>query len=206
MSKELAQMHMRVKALWYRDGIGELAAGLVLMLLGLYFALADYFGPDSLIGGLLQPSLVLVLLALLALGRRIIDALKAWLVYPRSGYVEYYADQPSRPRWVLAAAAGGILGAGIALVATRVPALQAVPAFTGLAGAVALLVWQFKVPGVGRFMLLAAVSLGLGLVLAASRLPEGYAIALYYALMGLALLISGGLVLNHYVRHTPLGD
>ncbi len=203
MSEDIAQVEKRVKGLWYRDGIGELAAGLALILLGLYFALGEYFGPDSWIGAILEPSLVLVLLALVALGRHIVDALKAWLVYPRTGFVEYQADEPTTPRRLFAGLAAGILAAAFAVLATQPSSLQTVPALTGLVSAGVLTFWHFKFVQVGRFLLLAAVSLALSLVLASSTLPEAYATSLYYALMGSALLASGALVLSAYLRHNP---
>src|SRR5690606_13869132 len=118
------------------------------------------------------------------------------LVYPRSGYVEYNASEPQATRGVLAALAAGVLAAALVVSAARLPMLQAVPALTGILGAVVLLlIGQFKFSGARRLLLLAALSLATGLLLAASTLAEGYAIGGYYALMGLALLVSGGLVL-----------
>ncbi|MBX3005554.1 MAG: hypothetical protein KF821_06980 [Anaerolineales bacterium] len=204
MSNQLAQVEKRVKSAWYRDGIGELAAGLVLILLGAYFGMSEYFGADSLIGSLLEPSLVLVLIGLLAFGRWVVEALKTRLVYSRSGYVEYNVSEPQAPRWVLAALAAGVLAAALVVSAARLPTLQAIPALTGILGAGVLLIGQFKFSGARRLLLLAALSLATGLLLAASTLAEGYVIGGYYALMGLALLVSGGLVLSHYLRHNPL--
>lgn len=201
---EFAQVEKRIKSLWYRDGIGELAAGLVLVLLGAYFAIGQYVGPQSPINTILEPSLVLVLLGLFALGRWVVEALKTRLVYPRTGFVEYHADEPRTPNRILAAVAAGLLAAAFVLISTRLATLQAVPALTGLLGGVVLVLWQFKLSGTGRFLLLAVLSLALELILGASSLPEAYAIALYYALMGLALLVSGGLVLGHFVRHNPI--
>ncbi|MCL4257952.1 MAG: hypothetical protein KJZ53_05415 [Anaerolineales bacterium] len=201
---EFTQVEKRVKSLWYQDGIGELAAGLILILLGAYFAAGQYFGPESPINAILEPSLVLVLLALVALGRRLVEALKTRLVYPRTGFVEYHSEEPAAHHRLFAGAAAGILAAAFAMLGARLATLQAIPALTGLAGGVVLILWQLKLNGAGRFVLLASISLALGLVLGVSSLPEGYAIALYYALMGLALLASGVLVLNSYVRNNPL--
>jgi hypothetical protein len=200
VSEDLANVERRVKSYWYGDGIGELAAGLMLILLGVFFFLLEFFDEVSTIGAILQPSLVLVLIGLFALGRRVVEALKARLVYVRTGFVEYERAEPKLRHRLFAGLAAGLLAAVFALAASQLKPLQTVPALTGLIGGVLLLLWQFKAAGLSRFTILAAYSIALGLWLSLSALTEGYAISLYYAGMGLAMLASGGLVLQSYLR------
>jgi hypothetical protein len=203
MGEDLAKVERRVKSYWYRDGIGELAAGVTLILLGAFFFALEYFGEDSAIGAILQPSLVLVLLGLFALGRRMVEALKARLVYSRTGFVEFESTEPKLRHKLFAGLAGGLLAAAFAFTAAQLKPLQTVPALTGLVGAALLMLWQFKAAGLSRFTILAAFSIALGLWLGAGAFLEGYAISIYYAGMGLALAFSGGLVLQQYLRHNP---
>jgi hypothetical protein len=43
-----------------------------------------------------------------------------------------------------------------------------------------------------------------GTVLSFSKLPNAYALAVFYGLMGLVVMISGGWVLFCYLRENPL--
>jgi len=61
MKENFSDVEQRVKRYWYVDGFGELVGGGgMCLILALYFAAQQYFSDDSLIGGLLQASLVLV--------------------------------------------------------------------------------------------------------------------------------------------------
>src|SRR5512138_856027 len=96
MNNNFSDVEQRVKRYWYTDGIGELIGGGMFLLLGLYFSLQQYFGDRSLVGALLQSGLVLFLIVAIFFGRRLINALKARLTYPRTGYVEYQAIEKNK--------------------------------------------------------------------------------------------------------------
>lgn len=79
-------------------------------ILALYFSAQQYLGDDLLISGLLQASLVLVLLGGMFLVWRSISAAKLRVTYPRTGYVEYRSSEKNRlVQGILSAVVGMIM-------------------------------------------------------------------------------------------------
>jgi hypothetical protein len=72
-----------------------------------------------------------------------------------------------------------------------------------LVGAI-LIFLQGRGSGLERFYVLGALSIILGVALALSPLPQGYGLGLFYSLMGVAYIISGGTVLRRYLQENPL--
>jgi len=54
-----------------------------------------------------------------------------------------------------------------------------------------------------RFYVLGGLAIVLGIVLAYSDLPQMYTLTLFYGLLGIAILLSGGLVLRRYLTENP---
>jgi uncharacterized membrane protein len=54
-----------------------------------------------------------------------------------------------------------------------------------------------------RFYVLGALAIFLSIVLASSGLTQVYTLAIFYGVLGLAILISGGLVLRGYLAENP---
>jgi hypothetical protein len=75
---------------------------------------------------------------------------------------------------------------------------------TGILLGIVVAVVGSKSSGSLRFYVLGAISFGLGVGLSFAGLPQGFALACYYGLMGLAFIVSGALVLGQYLRHNPL--
>jgi hypothetical protein len=90
------------------------------------------------------------------------------------------------------------------MVARRFDSIDAMVAVTGVLVAVILMVKQGWSSGLGRFYFLSAASLVFGGILSVSGFARGYNLGLFYALMGIAFLISGGLTLKSYLRENPL--
>jgi hypothetical protein len=179
MQNDLANVEQRIKRYWYRDGIGELVGGGMFVLMGGYFAVQEFLGENSTLTGILQVSLALILIAGMFAARRLINLLKTRLTYPRTGYVEYRVNERGlRMRRILAAGLGLVIAA--------------------------LVIMQAKSAGLIRFYVLGAVSLAMGLLLSLSGLPEGYSLGLFYGLMGLSFMVSGGLTLRGYLKDNPL--
>ncbi|HSB01801.1 MAG TPA: hypothetical protein VLE49_14215 [Anaerolineales bacterium] len=205
MQSNFSEVERRVKRYWYTDGLWELIGGGMFILLGLYFSLQQYFGDQSPMGVILQSSLILFLIAAIFLGRRLINALKGRLTYPRTGYVEYQTvEKNSFWRRILTMTIAMTIAMFMVVISRRVDALDSTAALTGALVAVILLVKQGWSSGMPRFYLLSAVSLILGVALSVSGLPSGYNLAVYYGLMGIAFAISGGLTLRHYLHENPL--
>jgi hypothetical protein len=209
MESNLSEVERRVKRYWYTDGIGELIGGGMFILLGIYFAAQQYLGPNSFVSGLLQGSLVILLIGGMAMGRWLIKALKSRLTYPRTGYVEYHADPTSgsRRRIMIALVAGMVTAFALVFVRDLTAFLNLTVALTGILVGAILIFLQGRGAGLERFYVLGGLSIALGSVLSLSSLPEGYSLGLFYGLMGLAYLLSGGIVLRRYLQENPLpGD
>ena len=77
-------------------------------------------------------------------------------------------------------------------------------AVTGFIVGMILVLLRAKSSGLARFYLLAAISVMFGLAISTSGLSNGYALGLYYALMGVCFMISGGITLTWYLHENPL--
>ena len=205
MQTNLSDVQQRVKRYWYTDGIGELIGGGMFILLGIYFALQGVVGQDSLLGGILQVSLILLMIGGSLISRKLINGLKTRLTYPRTGYVEYQVNEvniKSRRIWVILVA---FAVSSLTMVFARLfQSLDSIVAVTGVAVGLILVILRAKSSGMARFYVLGAVSIVLGLVLSVSGLPNAYNLGLFYGLMGLCFIISGGWTLRRYLEENPL--
>jgi hypothetical protein len=205
MESNLSDVEQRVKRYWYTDGIGELIGGGMFVLLGIYFALQEFLGQNSTVGGILQASFVILIIAAVFVSRWLINSLKTRLTYPRTGYVDYQIhERGMRWRRILAVILGFVIAALTTVFVRLFQFFDSVVAVTGLIVAVILVVLQAKSSGLARFYILGAASLVLGFGLSLSGLPEGYSLGLFYGLMGVCSFISGGLTLRRYLRENPL--
>ncbi len=211
MQNDFSNVELRVKRYWYTDGIGELVGGVMLILLGTYFALQrsleGFLGGNSITGVILQNVFFLSLFiggGLIA--QWLINSLKARLTYPRTGYVEYQTHQErnSTGKWILFTAMCSLTAALIVLLARLFRSFDAMVAITGLIGAVLFMIFRTRSSGLRRFGILAGISLMLGLVLSVSGLPMSYNVGLFYGLMGICVSISGGLTLQRYLRRNSM--
>lgn len=208
MESKLSDVERRVRRYWFTDGLGELIGGGMFILMGIYFGLQEYLGQNSMLGGILQVSLVLVLVGGMYVGRRLINALKARVTYPRTGYVEYQVDEHNlRSRRIWVAVLAFAIAALTMVFVNLFQFFDAIVAVTGVAVGLILITLRAKASGMARFYVLGAVSMVLGLALSISNLPDGYSLGFFYGLMGLSFLLSGGLTLQRYLEENPLpGD
>jgi len=205
MNNNLSDVEQRVKRYWYTDGIGELIGGGMFVLMGIYFALQELLGRNSMAGGILQASFALLIIAGVFVSRWLINSLKTRLTYPRTGYVEYQVNERGmRWRRILAVILGFVIAALTTVFVRLFQFFDSVVAVTGLIIAIILVVLQAKSSGLARFYVLGAASLMLGFGLSLSGLPEGYSLGLFYGMMGVCSFISGGLTLRHYLKENPL--
>ena len=205
MKDNFSDIQQRVRRYWYMDGFGELVGGGgMCLILGLYFAGQQYFGDDSLIGGLLQAGLVLVLLGGFYLVRKLINSAKARVTYPRTGYVEY-SEPPNKVfAGILSAVVGMMLAFTFVFIVRQFNKIDAMVAVTGAAFGIILFVKQVWTTRVKRFYILSAAALIFGAALSVSGFPRGYNLGLFYALMSISFAISGGLTLMKYLNENPL--
>jgi len=205
MYNNFSDVEERVKRYWYIDGIGELLGGGMFLLLGLYFSIQQYFGDQSSVGVILQSGFAIILIGGVAIGRRLINHLKARLTYPRTGYVEYHSAEKNVSRQRIIAAVIAVAVALFSIIITRrIEIIDAMVAVTGVLVAAILLVKQGWFSEMPRFYVLSAISLILGMALSFSGLPRGYNLGAFYGLMGTAFGISGGLTLGRYLQENPM--
>lgn len=206
MKDNVSDVEQRVKRYWYVDGFGELVGGGgMCLILALYFSAQQYLGDDSLISGLLQASLVLVLLGGMFLVRRLISAAKLRVTYPRTGYVEYRASEQNRlVTGILSGVVGMIMAMTFIFIVRQFNKIDAMVGISGVVMGIILLVKQVWTVKVKRFYILSAMALIFGAVLSVSGFPRGYNLGLFYALMSLSFVISGGLTLKKYLDENPL--
>jgi hypothetical protein len=204
MKSNLSDVDKRVNRYWYVDGLGELIGGSLFILLGIYFALQGYFGPDSMLSGILQVSLVVLMIGGAFVGRRLINALKTRLTYPRTGYVEYHVNkkEAGSKRFLAFLMAFTVAALAVAFVGIF-KSFDSMVAVTGFIVGMILVLLRAKSSGLTRFYLLGVISAVLGFAISTSGLSNGYALGLYYASMGVCFLISGGLTLAHYLHENP---
>ena len=205
MKDNFSDVEQRVKRYWYVDGFGELVGGGgMCLILAIYFAAQQYFGDDSWISGLLQASLVLVLLGGMFFVRRLINAAKVHVTYPRTGYVEYSQPMNTRVMGVLSAVVGMIMAMTFVFIVRQFNRIDAMVAVSGAVMGIILFVKQVWTAKVKRFYFLSAAAVLYGVALSVSGFPRGYNLGLFYALMSLSFAISGGLTLKKYLDENPL--
>lgn len=205
MQRNMSDVEQRVKRYWYTDGIGELIGGGMFILMGIYFALQEFLGQNSMVSGILQVSLILVMIGGMYLSRRLINMLKTHVTYPRTGYIEYQVDESSmKSRRIWVAILAFTISALTMVFVRLFQFFDSIVLVTGVAVALILVILRAKSSGLARFYVLGAVSIALGLALSISGLPNAYRLGLFYGLMGVCFIISGGLTLQRYLHDNPL--
>lgn len=205
MQNDFSDVERRVRRYWYTDGIGELIGGGMFILMGVYFALQQLLGQNSTLGGILQAGLILVLIGGMYVSRRLINALKTRVTYPRTGYVEYQVDERNMKRRRIGVAVLAFVISALTMVIVRLfESFDSIVLVTGVAVGLMLVFLRAKSAGLARFYVLGAVSVLLGLLLSVSKLPNGYSLGLFYGLMGMCFMLSGGLTLHRYLEQNPL--
>lgn len=191
----------KTRQYWHIDGLAELVAGGIFLFLSVYFFALSALPPNSLLNTLLQAGFALIFIGSLLLGKRFVTALKARLTFPRTGFVEYRLPT-NRSRWISAGVAFLMAALLVALMARTPASLAWMPAITGLIVAAGWLIFASRM-GLPRFFLLALASLVFGIGLSLTGFGDIFGLAIYYALMGLTLLLSGGLTLRSYLKNAP---
>ena len=202
MNTNVDDLMRKTKSYWYEDGLTEILAGAFFFVIGLLL-LVDWATPQSApFKWMFAPGFMVVTIVWILSGRRVIDAFKERITYPRTGYVAY-KQQPRRTR-LLRGTVGGFIGAAVALVVVaslmyRQDIVRLAPVIMA-AGVAALLFRIGSEVAVARFYVLAAWSLAVGCALVWLIGDFSLTVALYYALLGLAILVLGGVTLMRYLR------
>ena len=203
-NNDVKQVEQRVKRYWYTDGIAELASGGMFILLGVYFAAQGILGEGSLISIILQISLMLVMIGGAFGVRWVVNTLKARLTYPRTGYVEYRVNEKEvRVRRYVVAGVAMVIAVVSILLVDHIRNLDSMVLISGLLVGIIFIALRGKSSGLKRFYVLGGLAIALGIILSFSGLSQVYNLGLFYGLLGIVILISGGLVLRHYLAENP---
>lgn len=200
LDRTASQAAQRAQQYWYTDGIAEMVMGGFFMLLGLYFGAQALLPADSFLGSMLTPALLLVVVGGGLVGRRLIGKLKERLTYPRTGYVAYRQPAGKR-RWLTAAVGFGMALLVSSLFASSPASQRWIPAIGGLLIGVFWLYYAHRLQVV-RLHIMAVISAITGVAITLSGMPETVGLPMYYSVMGVILVLSGGITLWAYLRRT----
>ena len=203
-------MLKRAYAHWLKDGIFEIGLGILFTGVGTLRAIIHFAGEKSaayywLTGGLL------VFMVGFGWGyKRVGEALKARITYPRTGFMAFKPrtyNYKSILAWLALLILGGVLGAMMGMLATQ-PDQQRVgffvPITLGIVGALAFTFAAQRIE-VKRFYYLAAISIGFGLLIGALGVGVVLGLSFFYLSIGLAQIVTGSVALVQYLRsHEPV--
>jgi len=204
MQNNLSQVEQRVKQYWFKDGLGELAGGGMILLIGLYFAGQEWLPQGSMGRTLLQSSLALLVIGGAVVTRWLVNVMKTRLTYPRTGYVEYQSGVKNTPsRRMFTAGIAISVSALLVFFGRFSGSFNWLPGFTGLVFGAAFMMLRARSNGIGRFYVLGTFCVIWGVALSFTDLPMGYSLGLFYGLAGLTSMLSGGITLLRYLRDNP---
>jgi hypothetical protein len=208
MKDNFSEIARRTRRWKFEDGTTELMLGGIFFWASMYFLL-------QLIPGLSPVLIFVILVAGFIATILVTDILKRRYVYPRSGYVRYQEDAP-RGIWktlTLAAFVGLLVAAllCLALIYDNEHALAWIttflPIFIGLIWLIANFYYK-----ISRLGFLGSLSVVFGIVISPLVLGSqttsgdfivGVLLGLYFLVMAVSLLLSGGLTFRVYLRRTP---
>jgi hypothetical protein len=203
MADKISEAMRRPHRYFYEDGLVEIGIGGFFLAIGLLLQILD--------AGKLNTSLLIVAaigLLLLAIGstfllKKAILGFKERVTYPRTGYVSYKRDDPSKERWLVA-------GASLALVIALLVLPEKASQMAFVEGALLCIILGsigYRV-GLARFYLLGAAALLIGLAAALFTSGDIPGTTETFAGTGVVLIISGAYALRRYLRKhpTPAGN
>jgi hypothetical protein len=205
MNNNVDDLMRKSKSYWYEDGLVETLAGLFFVVIGALL-LADWAAPpEAAYRCIFAPGLMVITAIWILGGRYTINWLKERITYPRTGYVAYQRQKHSKavPRAVMA----GVISAALSLAMVssalyRQDIVRIIPLIIG-AGVAVLLVRIGGELALTRFYIEAAFSLIVGAFLVWLTDSMSLGMAIYYGLMGGAVLAAGLITLARYLRSAP---
>lgn len=202
MTTSIEDITRRTKRYWYTDGLTEICAGILILLLGflnLVTALANSSSLKDIVLVIGQP---LLLIGGFYAINRAVRTLKERITYPRTGFVAYKKPEPRRRNLLLAMAivAAIVVAIAFALLAGLIRESW-IPALTGAFLALCMVYLAYNL-GLLRFYAVAVFTFLVGLGAVWLQLQDLYANAFLFCGMGLGLLASGGMTLYRYLHNT----
>lgn len=200
---DIAKIEKRTVRSFYEDGFFEIALGLALLAVGALLYWQSVIPEGSLVHSILTSGFVLVLVSSGFLVNLFVRFFKRRVTYPRSGYVAFKNKAVNPRRRTATMIVAGVIGGSLAALHGLSPAARSLwPAGAGLLTAVAMLLLAQRV-GLVRFHILAGASAVIGLALTAAGTEMTRGLSYFFALFGLAWLVSGVAALLVYLGRTP---
>lgn len=199
MSDPIKDVIRQTQRYWYVDGLTELASGVLLLAVSVFFIILGLIGPSGAadwLHGLGLPALVLV--GGLG-GRWAVGRLKERLTFPRTGYVAF---RQTRVRFKLLSVLLAILVSLLMVGAVSFLKLTWLINASGAVVAAVLIAFIGQNYGLRRFYWLAGYVLLLSLPLALLQVNDKFVVAFFVGGCGLGFLVSGGLTLRNYLNTT----
>ncbi len=205
MNSKMQDTERRVKSYWYLDGIWEISIGGLFVLLGSFFGLAGYFGEDTKVGLIVMVIMVPSMLAGIFGIQWMVNTFKTRLTYRRTGYVEYRSDDKSgiNSRYFVISMVLIVISSLIVFF-TKFRELDSIVLATGAMFSVVFIFVRGKPSGVLRFYLLGVFSLLLGIGLSLDNLSRVYSLAIFFYILGITVMVTGGIVLRRYLHENPM--
>ncbi len=199
---DIKKLEKRTVQSFFDDGLTEIAAGLMFLILGGYFIL-QLSTAGSTAGSIVSSVFLIVFFVSFFLVNRLLRFFKRHVSYPRTGYVAFKKKEASPKRRVATAVVAGIISAALVILFRISPSVKLLfPAVNGLLFAFAALLLAHRV-GVTRFYVLSAASAAIGVGLAAAGIGDLKGLGFFYLLFGAVILFAGLAALIVYLGRNP---
>lgn len=204
MDDPVRQAEKQAQRYWYVDGLSEIAAGGVILVIALYYAILGWIPVADAAGWLMTVGQLLVLIVSAVLARAIVLALKERITYPRTGYVAM--RRGSKPKRVLFGIVAAMLAAVFAMAITLsnsdLVRHWLIPVSPGL-----FVAYLGYTNGLRRFYPMAVYTLIISVANTYLGLGPLFDSALFFLAFGLGWLFTGVWGLRSYLANTqPAGS
>jgi len=204
-SDHISRVEERVYRHWYEDGLGELTGGGLFLLFAFYFGGHAWLEKGNSMGRLfLNGGLIVLLIGGVLATRWLLATMKAHFTYPRTGYVELNSPERVSLNRAVTAVVGVVATVFVFLLGQMLGSFSWAPVVVGLLFGIVYLLIAVKSGGVKRFYFLSAFSALLGFGLWFSLLIVTFNLALFYSVLGLVSIISGGITLVRFLKENPM--
>ena len=201
MKNKLGQFAQRPRRYWFEDGLTELVSGGLFLLIGVFSLIEGLAPPHSQIMRIGGIAGLITMMVGPWLARPIIRWLKERLTYPRTGYVSF--RQPKKSRRAITMIVALIVSAAVVWILMLLPgSLDWIPLIEGAAVGT-FLFYQGQSFNLTRFYILATLAAALGVGLSLAGIGNLVGMGLFFIVMSLAILFSGGLTLHNYIEQAP---
>jgi len=198
MKDEIDEMVRDTYRYFYVDGLVEVAIGFLFLVLGLVVFAWLNLDTTSWPGILAVVALIVFTIGGSAIVKRVVGLVKERVTYQRTGYVAYDRGEPGVGRWPVVLAAVLL----VLLLSVLPDPLTKMPFVVGALLGILLAFMGYRVSLI-RFYLLGGIAFAVGLAAALLVADELVGATLTFAGSGLALLVSGAIILLSYVQEHP---